>query len=120
MPDAPAVNGISGRISPIQRPMKTVFPPCLWKKSSTFLKRSFVSRTFGPCLSANSRPSRRPSWKPIASPITHDTHVIPISSWIESVPCPARTPPRMIVNSPGATKPTKAAVSAIAMKATSR
>ena len=50
MPDAPAVNGISGRISPIQRPMKIVLPPCLVKKSSTFMKRSFVSRTLGPCL----------------------------------------------------------------------
>ena len=45
---------------------------------------------------------------------------MPISSWIESVPSPASTPPKMIVNSPGATKPRNAAVSAIAMKATSR
>ena len=58
--------------------------------------------------------------KPIESPITHEAHTIPISSWIESVPSPARTPPKMIVNSPGAMKPMNAAVSAIAMKATSR
>ena len=52
--------------------------------------------------------------------MTHEAHVMPIRSWIESVPSPASTPPKMIVNSPGATKPRNAAVSAIAMKATSR
>jgi hypothetical protein len=57
---------------------------------------------------------------PIESPITIEIQTIPMRSQIESVPSPARTPPKMIVNSPGAMNPRKAAVSAIAMNATSR
>ena len=58
--------------------------------------------------------------KPIVSPITIATQTMPINSTMLSVPSPASTPPMITANSPGAMKPSAAAVSAAARNATSR
>jgi hypothetical protein len=119
MPEAPATNGAIGRTNPMKRPISTVAPPRRRKCSSTCASRSGVILNFGPCLTRKLRPRRRPRKKLTVSPLNVHAQTSGISTQMSIVPCPAITPPSRIVNSPGATRPMKAPVSAKAMTPTS-